>query len=198
MRAKLATLVRESTSERLPTGHWLVICPEDLLGQLVEAAGHLDRFLEDFFRARAAQSAEPAGQRLWERLRALCVRFAAESDVRCEFAVSVEHTRVDDALADAVYWTIAELLTNVRKHAQAKTVRVTSGAHDDGYVFLRVQDDGVGLAEPYTTAPPREAGGLGLWSSEHRLNELDASLEIASADGVTATIKLPPWRVVRG
>jgi two-component system sensor histidine kinase UhpB len=131
-------------------------------------------------------------------VRALCVRFAAESDVRCDFAVSAEHTRFDDTVADAVYWTIAELLTNVRKHARAKTVRVTSGAHDGGYVFLRVQDDGVGITEPYTPAPPREARGLGLWSSEHRLNELDASLEIASADGLTVTIKLPPWRVISG
>src|SRR5262245_15230410 len=44
LRAKLAALVRESTTERLPAGHWVVICPEDLLGHLAEATSHVDEF----------------------------------------------------------------------------------------------------------------------------------------------------------
>jgi len=198
LRTKLATLVLESTSERLPAGHWVVICPEDLLGHLAEATSHVDKLLQDLLRSRASQSTEPAGRRLFERVRALCVRFGAETEIRCECAVDPTHTRFNDNVADAIYWTIAELLTNVRKHSCATTVKVSSGAQDGGYVFLRVQDDGVGLAQPHTPVPPCDARGLGLWSIEHRLNELDASVEIASAHGLSVTIKLPPWLVTRG
>jgi len=198
LRTKLAALVRESTSERLPAGHWVVICHEDLLGHLAEAASHVDRFLQDLRRSRALQSAEAAGQRLFDRVRALCVRFAAETAIGCECAVDPTHTRFSDTVADAVYWTIAELLTNVRRHSRATTVKVSSGVQDGGHVFLRVQDDGVGLAQPYAPTPLCDSRGLGLWSIEHRLNELDASVEIASVDGLTVTIKLPPWLVTRG
>ena len=58
LRAKLAALLRASTSERLPGGHWVVICPEDLLGQLAEATGRIDRFLQDQRRGRASQSTD--------------------------------------------------------------------------------------------------------------------------------------------
>lgn len=197
LRAKLAALVRASTSERLPAGHWLVICPEDLLGHLAEATSHVDEFLQELRRSRASQSTEAAGQRLFDRVRALCVRFTAETEIPCECAASPEHMRFNDNVAAAVYWTIAELLTNVRKHSRATTVKVSSGVQDGGYVFLRVQDDGVGLAQPYAPTPPWDSRGLGLWSIEHRLNELDASVEIASVDGLTVTIKLPPWLVAR-
>jgi signal transduction histidine kinase len=197
LRTKLAALVRASTSERLPSGHWVVICPEDLLGHLAEATSHVDKVLQELRRNRASRSAEAAGQRLFDRVRALCVRFAGETEIRCECSVSLEHVRFNDNVADAVYWTIAELLTNVRKHSRATTVMISSGAEVGGYVFLRVQDDGVGLAQPYAPAPPCDSRGLGLWSIEHRLNELDASVEIASVDGFTVTIKLPPWSVAR-
>ena len=39
LRNKLAALVRASTSERWPAGHWVVICPEDLLGRDVIQLG---------------------------------------------------------------------------------------------------------------------------------------------------------------
>jgi signal transduction histidine kinase len=198
LRARLAALVRESTTERLPAGHWVVICPEDLLGHLAEAMSHVDKFFHELRGSRASQSTEPEGRRLFERVRALCVRFAAETEIRCECTVSPEHTRFNDPVADAVYWTIAELLTNVRKHSGATAVRVSSGVQDGGYVFLRVQDDGVGLKDPHLPIPPSDSRGLGLWSIEHRLNELDACVEIASANGLAVTIKLPPWLVTRG
>jgi hypothetical protein len=81
LRAKLAALVTESTSERLPAGHWVVICPDDLLGHLAEATSCADQ---------------------------------------CS------------------------------------------------------------------------------WSIEHRLTELDAAVEITSAQGLAVTSKLPPWLVARG
>jgi signal transduction histidine kinase len=198
LRAKLAALVTESTSERLPAGHWVVICPEDLLGHLAEATSCVDKCLQELRRNRASQSTEPAAQRLFERVRALCVRFAAETEIRCECTVSPEHTRFNDSVADAVYWTIAELLTNVRKHSRARGVKVSSGRQDGGYVYLRVHDDGIGLKDAYVPSPPCDSRGLGLWSIEHRLTELDAAVEITSAQGLAVTIKLPPWLVTRG
>jgi hypothetical protein len=58
LRNKLAALVRASTSERLPAGHWVVICPEDLLGHLAEATSHVDRFLNELHASVEVASGE--------------------------------------------------------------------------------------------------------------------------------------------
>jgi signal transduction histidine kinase len=194
--AKLANLLRESTSERLPTGHWLVICPEDFLGQVADANNHLERLLREVCTVADATATEAAGPDLAARLVTLCEEFTASTSIRCECAVNAAHVRFGSRVCDFTFWAVAELLTNVAKHARASTVRLSSGLRDGGFVFLAVEDDGVGLTDLQRPSPPYGARNVGLWSIEHWLNELDASLEIQSGQGVTVTIVLPPWLAV--
>ena len=49
--AILTRLVLLSTDQRLPAGHWLIVCPEDLLAQLVEAIVLVQRTAHDVRRA---------------------------------------------------------------------------------------------------------------------------------------------------
>lgn len=74
----------------------------------------------------------------------------------------------------AVYFVVAEALTNVAKHSGATSASVT--VVDAGSrVEVRVEDDGVGGAHP--------AKGLGLAGLRQRLAAVDGTLEVDSPEG---------------
>lgn len=77
------------------------------------------------------------------------------------------------------YYCVAELLTNVAKHAQASGAYVTLAA-DDGMLRIRVRDDGVGGSA--VTSPGHE-GGTGLAGLRQRLAAVDGVLGIDSPAG---------------
>jgi signal transduction histidine kinase len=84
----------------------------------------------------------------------------------------------------AVYFVVAEALTNVAKHSGATSVDVAVTA-DAGTVEVRVADDGVGGAHP--------AKGLGLAGLHQRLAAVDGTLEITSPErgGTTLAARIP-------
>src|SRR5262249_44332198 len=55
--------------------------------------------------------------------------------------------RLDEAVEAAVYYIVAEALTNAAKHANASEVKVKLNI-EDATVHLLVRDDGVGGADP--------------------------------------------------
>ncbi len=193
--AKLTSLVRLSTSQHLPSGSWVVISPEDLLERLAGLHGVVHAVIREVqYVLHDSAGAEGPGRMLFERLGALSVQFHAGTGIVSEFSISAAHTRFDARVCDVVYSALCELLANVRKHARAATVKVSSGTRDDGFVFFRVADDGVGIGASGTLHTPH--GGLGLWSVEHRLNQIEAWMEIECGTGLAVTIVLPPWLVV--
>ncbi|MEU4215510.1 sensor domain-containing protein [Actinoplanes sp. NPDC026623] len=109
---------------------------------------------------------------------------AARSAVPAEVTV-VLAARPPDATASALYFAVAELLTNVARHAQASRVRVGLRT-DDGLLLLTVTDDGRGGA---TLA----SSGTGLAGLARRASALDGSLAVDSPQGgpTTVTMTLP-------
>ena len=77
-------------------------------------------------------------------------------------------------VAAAVYFAVAEALTNAVQHAGARTVQV-SVAHADGRLRASVIDDGRGGAEA--------ARGTGLAGVERRLATFDGILAVSSPAG---------------
>ena len=195
--ARLTSLVRLSTSQHLPSGSWLVISPEDLLERLADLHGVVHAVIREVqYVLHDSAGAEGPGRMLFEKLGALSVQFHAGTGIASEFSISAAHTRFDARVCDVVYAALCELLANVRKHARATTVKVSSGTRDDGFVFFRVADDGVGIGASGTLHTPHSLNGLGLWSIEHRLNQIEAWMEIECGAGLAVTIVLPPWLVV--
>jgi signal transduction histidine kinase len=98
--------------------------------------------------------------------------------------------RVEGALPPAfevaVYRIVSEALTNVSKHAGARTAHVRVEARPDA-VVVEVEDDGSGIA-------PAAPGGVGLRSMRERTAELGGALSVTSPTGlgtvVTATLPL--------
>jgi signal transduction histidine kinase len=109
---------------------------------------------------------------------------AARSAVPTEFCDRLR-SRPSEAVASTLYFTAAELLTNVARHAGASAARLTL-AEDDGRLVLTVADDGRGGAQV-------RPGGTGLAGLRRRAEALDGSLTVDSTDGgpTTVTVTLP-------
>lgn len=141
------------------------------------------------------------GTELYARLRTLCDEFRARGDIRCEVALDASHTRFDTEVSDVVVATIRELLANVRQHARAKQVIVSSVGRRDGSIGITVADDGIGLPPHRRRGNPYSAGGCsGLWSIDQRLRDLDAVLDVdaEAGHGTRAMVILPASLIVAG
>jgi signal transduction histidine kinase len=134
---------------------------------------------------------------LHQQLRGLCALFEAETGVKCRVALHQEHLRFEMAVGDTVFRSVRELLSNVRKHAHAKSVRISSTDVSGDDVAISVADNGNGLSPMHWRRAPFEGGGFGLWSIEHRLESLGGRLEIEGGSGVCATILLPRRLLVK-
>ncbi len=97
-----------------------------------------------------------------------------------------EPERPDSAVEGIAYFTVSELLTNVSKHAGARTAAVDVWRSDDQLMVL-VQDDGKGGAAPYP--------GSGLGGLAERIRAVDGVFLVESPAGgpTTVTVELP-WR----
>jgi signal transduction histidine kinase len=112
---------------------------------------------------------------------------AARSAVPAEVTVALA-ARPPDATASAVYFAVAELLTNVARHAAATRVRIDLRTEDD-QLRLAVTDNGKGGA----SVAPGPAAGTGLAGLRRRAAALDGTLAVDSPAGgpTTVTIILP-------
>jgi PAS domain S-box-containing protein len=91
--------------------------------------------------------------------------------------------RLPAPIEAAAYFVVAEALTNVAKHAHARSAEVTARI-EDGTVAIRVRDDGVGGARP---------DGSGLIGLTDRLTALGGDLRVTSParGGTLITAALP-------
>jgi PAS domain S-box-containing protein len=103
---------------------------------------------------------------------------AGRAPVPVEIA-AVPEERLPEPVEAAVYYLIAEALTNVAKYAQASAVRVRVVA-SEGVVVVEVSDDGVGGADA--------SAGSGLRGLTDRVEALGGSLTIVSTAGAGTSL----------
>jgi signal transduction histidine kinase len=94
--------------------------------------------------------------------------------------VQIPDDRYPPSVESAAYFIVAEALTNMAKHAKARTghVRATSA---DGRLMLTIEDDGVGGARPYA--------GSGLSGLHDRISALNGTLTVDSPAGKGTRIR---------
>jgi two-component system nitrate/nitrite sensor histidine kinase NarX len=146
-----------------------------------EAHGELRELLSSF---RA-----PLDRRgLVPMLEDLTRRFDQQTGIHCVFQLSCRPFELSAAEELQVVRIVQEALTNVRKHAQAQTVRVLLTRERDGGAVLLIEDDGVGFSTPQRTGRPGEHIGLSIL--EERARRIGAALSIESEPGEGTRVEL--------
>jgi len=114
---------------------------------------------------------------------------AARSPVPVTMNVQVP-VRPGATIEAIAYFCVSEALTNVAKHAAARSARVDVLGFPDR-LEVTVQDDGRGGADP--------AGGTGLSGLSQRLAAVDGTMAVYSPIGGPTTLRmvLPQGRVPR-
>ncbi|MGW1864973.1 sensor histidine kinase [Streptomyces mauvecolor] len=106
--------------------------------------------------------------------------FALDSPLEVTVDADVE-LRLDPPIESALYFGVAELVTNAVKHARASRGRITI-AVDGTDIVVEVEDDGRGGADV------RADGGLA--GLRRRLTVFDGTLEITSPEGGPTRVRM--------
>jgi len=109
-----------------------------------------------------------------------------ESTLQCHVAAGVQPP--EGGLAIAVFRIFQEMLSNVARHAQARSVRIqiTVDGPPGPVLYLDVRDDGVGAA-PAALADPQSFGVLGM---RERASHFGGRVSIDSAPGQGTRVRL--------
>jgi signal transduction histidine kinase len=115
--------------------------------------------------------------------------FASRNGVLCQVSVPPVDLHLDGDRATATFRIFQECLTNVTRHAQAKSVRVDLRQEDEN-VLLVVQDDGIGFQESDLSSA---LGSLGLLGMKERAQFCGGDVHISSSlgKGTTITVRVP-------
>jgi signal transduction histidine kinase len=109
-------------------------------------------------------------------------RLARRAPLPIEVAVRIP-TRPVERIEVAIYYIVAEALTNVAKHAQASHAVVDVGA-TGGIIRVSISDDGIGGAD--------FSRGSGLLGLRDRVDALGGTMSVNSPpSGTTLVVDLP-------
>ena len=121
-------------------------------------------------------------------LAALAADWAGRFGIAVDVQVVGAKDRLPDEIASVVYRVVQEALTNVLKHASARTVSIVMDRRPKD-VRVVIEDDGVGIDEgalqEATTGTRRR---LGLSGMRERLSLIGGALQIESSSGTGTTL----------
>ena len=154
--------------------------PESAEARLAEAESELDQALEEL--RELARGIHPAI--LTDRGLEVAVRALAErAPIPVELA-RLPEDRLPNSVEAAIYYLVAEAITNVAKYAQATCASVAV-KQSNGFATVVVRDDGIGGAQPVP--------GSGLVGLADRVEALGGRLHIESppGQGTQLTAEIP-------
>lgn len=130
---------------------------------------------------------QPTLPDLSSALRKETERFTSATGIPCALDLMLPESVPDD-VCEHIVRIVAEVLTNVARHAQAQHVWV-SGKEAEGRLVVDVRDDGIGFDPASALA---RAGHYGLIGMRERARLAGGTLDIASApgDGARLTLRL--------
>jgi len=109
--------------------------------------------------------------------------FAARTGIECVVFVPAGDLTLEGDQATEFFRIFQECLTNVIRHAEAKSVRATL-REENGELVLEVADDGKGFCESEVSE------SLGFLGMKERAQVAGGSLDIASSPGIGTTVVL--------
>ncbi len=128
-------------------------------------------------------------------LRQLGEEMCEGGKIRFELQAADEPPGLPDEIRTTLFRVSQEALTNVRKHAHARRVRMALECDDAG-LHLNIEDDGCGFDIDAVAAHPRQ--GIGLRNMRERLFAIGGSLQLASQPGRTVVrVEVPATAISR-
>ena len=118
--------------------------------------------------------------------------FSQRTGISAELVQDGMNSRIAPDLEICVYRVVQEALTNVAKHAQARSCRVFLHRLSHS-LLVTVEDDGTGMASTERRGADSELPGIGLVGVRERVARLGGRVEVDSgaAKGTRLTIELP-------
>lgn len=157
---------------------------EEHAAEMPAIVGQLDYSIEELRRiSRNMMPESLLSLGLVPALKDLCAYMGSTQQV-VKFQTINLRDEFDKQFMIAVYRIVQELLTNAVKHAKA-TVIIVQCSEMDHWLFLTVEDDGVGVNQQ-----AMDKLGSGLNNVNNRVKLLDGSLEIDSIRGQGTTIHI--------
>lgn len=180
------------------------------LGMLVQLIPKSDERLQ-----RALEDAQTLSQNALEEVRRLSVelrpailddlglvpalrwtldRYMERTGVQGRFEVIGLEGRLPGEIETVCYRAVQEALTNVARHASARSIAVTLELERNGrMVHLTISDDGVGFDVNQALRRAQVGGSLGLLGLRERVELLGGHLDIRSRPGrgTTVEVRLP-------
>lgn len=161
---------------------------DDLEAQVAALDGGLRRL------STSMRSPLTASGSLAEDLGRVTESFTRRTGIVPAVHITGDTERLSDSQQTAVLALTREALSNIRKHAEARTVGIAVAAGPHG-VSVEIRDDGRGYDPEAAEPAARAAGHLGLVGMRERVRMLGGRARIDSRPGgptvVSAT--LPPW-----
>ena len=111
----------------------------------------------------------------------LIKRFQEQSGIHTFLQKEWDSSRLSAAMDMQILRIVQEALNNIRKHAEAHTVRVLLRCDADGNYRVLIEDDGVGMQMPAFSGHPGEHIGLSIM--QERARRLNGRLSIESDPG---------------
>jgi PAS domain S-box-containing protein len=125
---------------------------------------------------------------LAEAARIFIERFGRQTGLPITFGCPAELPRREPHVEATLYRIMQEALTNVVRHAHARSARVELGV-EPGAVFLEISDDGRGFTRQRDPLAVPALEGLGILNMRERLDELGGTLSLRSAPGAGTTVR---------
>jgi signal transduction histidine kinase len=122
-------------------------------------------------------------------LRSLVAEFGERSGMRVGMAAPATLPPLSDAAELALFRALQEALSNVLRHAQARSVDVGISVNRDG-VLLEVRDDGRGLDTGATPERLEWAGHMGLAGMRERIGALGGTVRFQGEPGAGALLEV--------
>lgn len=154
---------------------------ERIRNGLDEAHTELRELLYSFRAPVDQRGLEPALEKLIQR-------FRQETGIPTFFQCGCRQITLAASDEMQMLRIVQECLANIRKHAQAHTVRVLLTCKREGEYLLLVEDDGVGFDKERPDGNPGEHIGLSIM--EERARRLGATLRIESEPGEGTRVEL--------
>jgi two-component system nitrate/nitrite sensor histidine kinase NarX len=174
-------LLEDLLRQECTSGDTAVRDVQRIRGGLDEAHTELRELLNSF---RA-----PIDRRgLISALEKLVDRFGRDTGIHVLFQNECREPNLTSAEEMQMLRIAQECLANIRKHAEAHTVRVLFSCHGGSSYSLLVEDDGVGFEDDAKRGRPGEHIGLSIM--EERARRLGGNLRIESEPGEGTRVEL--------